>query len=294
LQKTLVLPQLLENEVNRSQEYRLDASGKGINVARVLTQLGEQATQLTQAGGRSRDLFVTLAAQDQVSVRWVDSDSEIRSCYTLLSRAAKTCTEIVEEAEPVAPDTEARVHVAYSELLRDHQVVIFSGTKAAGFSAELYPTMVREAKAAGARVILDLRGTDLLRSLEHRPDVIKPNFVEFAATFLIGTMPSEHAADRQLAQRVRERMLVVAHEHGCLVVLTHGTQPTLWTEPGREVVLEAAVDRIAPTNSIGSGDAFTAGLAAALARGAAAAEAVRSGQACGRKNAARLRPGVIR
>ena len=52
LQKTIVLPHLYEDEVNRSREYYFDAAGKGIFVSKVLMQLGEKAVHLTQAGGR--------------------------------------------------------------------------------------------------------------------------------------------------------------------------------------------------------------------------------------------------
>ncbi len=55
LQKTIVLQKLLEDEVNRTNEHFLDASRKGINVSRVLTQLGAEVIHLTQVGGRNRE-----------------------------------------------------------------------------------------------------------------------------------------------------------------------------------------------------------------------------------------------
>jgi tagatose 6-phosphate kinase len=302
LQETVVLERLREDEVNRSSEYRQDASGKGINVTRVLTQLGERATLLTQAGGRSRARFLSLAEQDGLCVTWVDSGSEIRTCTTLLNREQATCTEIVQEAVAVAPATESRVREAYARLLPEHSVVIFSGTKAPGFSDGLYPALVEQAKLVGATVVLDVSGADLRACLEHAPDVVKPNFAEFSATFVTDGMPSEHARDADLEQRVREQMSAVAGRYGCAVVLTHGTQPTLFVEPGggepsrsgTGEVMGIAVEPIRPLNSIGSGDAFTAGLARALAHGAELREAVRQGHECGQKNAALIRPGVIR
>jgi len=293
LQKTLTLESLRENEVNRVRCHRIDASGKGINVIRVLTQLGTEAALLTQAGGRNRDRFLMLAAEDGLSVHWVESGSEIRSCYTLLSQKAATCTEIVEEAVPVSEGTEDRVRDAFDELVSQHGSVIISGTKAAGFSDELYPDLVRAAKTAGARVVLDVRGPDLLRSLAYRPDVIKPNFSEFAATFVTESMPSEHVLDAELERCVVERMLELAREHGCVVVLTHGMRPTLVAEPGNGDVARVSVDPVVPLNTTGSGDAFTAGFSEALAAGASLVDAVERGHACGRENALQVRPGVI-
>ncbi len=64
LQKTLVFSSLREGEVNRTPTYYLDASGKGVNVARVLGQLGIESVHLTHAGGMFREVFITLAEQD--------------------------------------------------------------------------------------------------------------------------------------------------------------------------------------------------------------------------------------
>jgi len=292
LQRTVVLERLSVHEVNRSEAHRLDASGKGINVTRVLTQLGERATHLCQAGGWNREKWLGLAEQDELQVRWVESETPIRFCTTLVDRSARAATEIVEAAEMVSPAVEARVVRAFERLLPAHQVVILSGTKAAGFTDNLFPSMVEQAKRAGAMVVLDVRGTDLVRSLPHRPDVIKPNFSEFVGTFLQDQDPGEQACDPELEARARQQMSALRREHGCDVVLTRGARSTLFTLDAE--VAEAEPPTIQPFNPIGCGDAFTAGLAAALARGRPLVEAVARAHECACRNALLLRPGVIR
>ena len=132
LQKTIVLDELHENRVNRSDEYYFDASGKGVNVSRVLTQLGEPVVHLTQADGMYRNQFISLAATDGITVVPVASRSEIRFCYTLLNRHNHTSTEIVEESMPVESNTETRIRQKYRELLPESHTIIISGSKAAG------------------------------------------------------------------------------------------------------------------------------------------------------------------
>jgi hypothetical protein len=68
LQRTLSFPALRIGGVNRTEEHRVDASGKGINVARVLTQLGARATALTTVGGRFADYFLDLTRRDELTV----------------------------------------------------------------------------------------------------------------------------------------------------------------------------------------------------------------------------------
>ncbi len=72
-QRTLRFSKVERGEVNRSNEYRLDASGKGINVTRVLQQLGFEATHLTHLGGAGRDSFLALASPDGTVVDWVET-----------------------------------------------------------------------------------------------------------------------------------------------------------------------------------------------------------------------------
>jgi len=67
----------------------------------------------------------------------------------------------------------------------------------------------------------------------------------------------------------------------------------LWyAEKGK--LAEYAFESVEGLNTTGSGDAFTAGLAAALEEGATLVDAVAEGVRCGALNAALLKPGVIR
>jgi 1-phosphofructokinase/tagatose 6-phosphate kinase len=192
LQKTLRFPSIFPGTVNRTGVHRLDASGKGVNVTRVLTQLGKKVVHLTPLGGGLRPLFLSLCEQDGLSVQWVESESQIRFCYTLLTDADDTfpngneVTELVEEAEPVRVGTDERLLEKFDELLAHTpglNWVIVSGTKAAGFSDTVISAMTQKAKEKGHKVILDIKGKDLIESLKYEPDIVKPNLFEFAADF---------------------------------------------------------------------------------------------------------------
>eukprot|EP01105_Mastigella_eilhardi_P005415 TRINITY_DN17137_c0_g1_i1.p1 TRINITY_DN17137_c0_g1~~TRINITY_DN17137_c0_g1_i1.p1 ORF type:complete len:324 (-),score=80.16 TRINITY_DN17137_c0_g1_i1:61-1032(-) len=298
LQKTLTMKLPLNlGEVNRAAAHRLDASGKGVNVSRVLAQLGARVVHLTQAGGADRQLFLDLCKADAIEVEWVESGNEIRRCYTVLSPGKDggqhVVTEIVEEGAVVAPETEVALRRAYTSLLPSCHTVIISGSKAPGFSASLFPDMVKEAKQAGKYVVLDFRGADLVNCLPHRPDVVKPNFAEFCETF--PPPPATAAGDY-----VRQRMHTLWEETGATPLITDGPRPTLYVDAHgevREVPSDTLCDVV---NTIGCGDSFTAGLAFELHQQRtdcsatdAMACAIAKGKWCATKNAQLLRPGVI-
>ena len=288
LQKTLVFPALAKDRVNRTGEYRLDIAGKGINASRVLHQLGKECCHLTQLGGAFRPLFLELCAADGLKIKWVESNSPIRFCYTLIDRAEKTVTELVEETERVGEGTGGRLLETFSEIVGEYSTVVIAGTKAAGFQDDLIPEMVRGAKKTGCRIILDIRGQDLLKSLPFGPDVIKPNLSEFLSTFA----PGMDTPEKNLKEKVSEIWSGLYKKFPCALVLTRGTGSVWYTGSGE--LAEFAFEPVEPLNTTGSGDAFTAGLAAALGDNASLGEAVAEGARCGALNAVQLRPGVIR
>lgn len=292
LQKTLILPHLYENEVNRSGEYYLDASGKGVNVSRVLQQMGVPVVHLTHVGGMFTELFLSCCNADHLDLHTRDSGSEIRFCYTLLNRAKGTTTEIVEEAQPVGKGTEEAIITLYHQLLAGAVLVVISGTKAAGYTDSLYPGMVRAAREESKKVILDLKGRDLENCLPFGPDIIKPNFAEFIATFFEGLTVRESEAGDSFLPRVKEKMLALFQRYGVSTVLTRGRYPTILYN-GEDITLVEPKSCRFPVNTIGCGDAFTAGLAAEYFGGHGLKQAVRLGHHCAYKNALSLRPGDI-
>jgi 1-phosphofructokinase/tagatose 6-phosphate kinase len=291
IQKTLVFSGLTQNVVNRTAEYSLDASGKGINVSRVLTQLGKNCCHLTQLGGVFRPIFLELCNQDGIRVEWVESSSPVRFCYTLLDRTKKSVTELVEESEQVGEGTGEKLLEAFSKLILDFSCLIISGSKAAGFPDNIIPDMVKLARAERLRVILDIRGKDLIESLPYGPDIIKLNMEEFLSTFVPELYPEKGIPPKELKKRIAGIWTEINGKYPCSLIVTRGADSVWYTEEGE--FIEYTFDPIIPLNTTGSGDSFTAGLAAALEEGAALGEAVIRGAKCGALNAALLRPGVI-
>lgn len=292
LQKTVVLPHLWENEVNRSSEHYFDASGKGVNVSRVLTQLGEKVIHLSHAGGVNRNLFLKKCAEDGLIIEHADSFSEIRFCYTLLNREKGSTTEIVEEALPVSPSTEEKIFNKYLQLLPASTVVIISGTKADGYSRNLYPSMVKEAKKSGKTVILDIKGSDLIESLAYSPDFIKPNFTEFISTFFPGKTARENEPEDSLLPEIIKKCRNIYADHGCQTILTRGAYGTLYFDG--EQLKTITFEKLLPLNSTGCGDAFTAGFASVISKKTDIPLGINMGHRCAGKNARLVNPGTIR
>jgi fructose-1-phosphate kinase PfkB-like protein len=297
IQKTLVFGGLKLDAVNRALQVRTDASGKGVNVARVLVQCGYPATHLTHAGGPNKDWFLSLCKTDGLDVAWVDSGSEVRFCTTVIDKAAGTATELVEEARAVAHGTEDRLLEEFENLLPDYDVFIFSGTKAAGYSDSLVPRMVQRATSLKKLVVLDIKGKDLVASLPFGPAVVKPNLEELLASLPKDAQDTIAAARTHEAQEAITRAAVAdltrswKDQYGTELVVTRGSRSVWFNENG--VAAEIPVTPVKALNPIGSGDSFTAGLAVKLAEGKSLREAIQEGNRLGGLNALQLKPGSI-
>ncbi len=290
-QRTMVLDHLWEGEVNRCSQHYLDASGKGINVARVISQLGGTAIHLTHMGGARVQELLGLLGEDRIEAVWADSHSPIRTCTTVINKEHGTTTELVEEPLPVAPGTDSEIRRLFTETLDRVATVVVSGTRSGGYSPDLYPDFVREAKLAGKKVILDIKGNDLLNSLPWGPDVIKPNLSEFAATFLRGRSVREQEDNQELKEACAGHMADIWFRYGVASALTRGSR-NLWAY-GEQGFFELEVTPVKALNTIGCGDAVTAGIAFSLTGGMLLKEAVETGLRCGAANALTIRPGTI-
>ncbi|MCL2243953.1 MAG: PfkB family carbohydrate kinase [Treponema sp.] len=309
IQKTLQFSSIVPGTVNRAKSHRLDVSGKGINVTRVLTQLGKKAMHLTQLGGDMRPLFLSMCEQDKLSVEWVESNcltsgqtGQIRFCYTVLTDTA--VTELVEESEAVAPGTEERLLEKFDALLEKKtnavKCLIISGTKATGFSDMVIPDMVRKAKEKGISVIIDIKGKDLINSLQYEPDVVKPNLFEFAGTFMPDLIKDNDLAgnDNITEERIKSTVMEIAQKYKCRIILTNGSRKILAADKSNFYYVE--FEPVKAVNSTGCGDAFTAGLTSAMEDNWSANHpldfnaAINEGIRCGALNANLVKPGVIR
>ncbi|MBN2737848.1 MAG: tagatose-6-phosphate kinase [Spirochaetales bacterium] len=255
LQKTLVFSELAIDKVNRTENHFFDIAGKGIHVARVIKQLGGRAQLLTQCGGRFREMFLEQAQDEEIHLLPIFTRAELRFCYTLIDRSAGTITECVEEGSMVESHLEYEVMQSLMSHLDEADVVVISGSKAPGFSEKLYPVCVKQAKDKNKQVVLDIRGKDLLDSLPFKPDVLKINREEFAASFWGN---KESGIDQ-----IKEKMLELYEEFGVISIITHGADEVFYTANAK--VKTAQPPSLNSKNSVGCGDAFTAALALGLA-----------------------------
>ncbi|MFA7109298.1 MAG: PfkB family carbohydrate kinase [Sphaerochaetaceae bacterium] len=280
-QITLNFSSIKKGEVNRTKNYNHFASGKGVNVVRMIKQLNEEAVLLSHLGGERVEEFIRLALKDEVKIISADSKSPIRTCVTL--NDDKT-TELIQEPKRVDYETGNKILKKYKDSLENFSIVVFSGTRAPGYSKSFIPEMVKIAKEQGKKVILDVKGFDLFESLKYKPEFIKVNLTEFSDTFLGNSNLLEQDENLQIQNIAFQKMKEIYLNNKARCIITRGQYPTWYLDEDLNFQ-EKEVEKVKVVNTVGCGDAFTAGLAVGLLRKFSLDQCLSFAGECGSKKA---------
>ncbi len=282
LQRTLEFDVVRPGEVNRARRVTQTASGKGANVARVLTALGARPTLIGFNGGDTGRAVETDLIEAQIACRLISTVSPTRICQTLVDTASGQVTELVEESAMPTPGEWAALQAVFESVLTETKWLILTGTLIPGAPADLYARLAEQAGGQDIPWLIDSQQDALTASLKHRPFVAKLNEEELAATCgkPIANQDDLIASARSLLDAGAQNVLV-----------TRGTDDA-WLIT-RDSAISFQPPPVTAVNPIGSGDAVMAGLAHALSRGKALDDAVRLGMACGAANAVTRWPGYV-
>jgi 1-phosphofructokinase family hexose kinase len=275
-QQILLFDQFQTGEVNRAREAHWCASGKVLNVGRAGRALGAACRTLAMIGGRGGDEIRREFADSGIDARWIETETPTRVCTTILDRATGTTTELVEETQTPSAESLADFDAAYFAEADRADVVVLTGSLPQGVPSDLYRSLVQ---GTSCRVVLDIRGPNLLEVLPCRPFLVKPNREELGVTF-----GRELTSDEDLTRAVRETIDLGAE----WVVVTDGARPAMvGSADGLYRVTPPTVEVV---NPIGCGDCLAAGIAVGMDEGQSPLDAIRLGMAAAAMNASDFVP----
>jgi tagatose 6-phosphate kinase len=286
IQRTLLFDHFDQGQVNRAKQTVITASGKAVNVARVISILGG-APHLVQIVGGESGRFIAHALDKQGIANTsviVHNDAPTRTCVTILAEG-KSPTEIVEEVSPITDMDIHAIRSAARPMLPHSRALCLSGSFPAGTPLRFYADLVHEANLLGVITIVDAQKAPLAEALKEKPFLVKPNVDEAFATLGLTRTDNDETdaitAVTALQEAGTEWALVSLGKAGSLL----GGEGKLWhiTPP-----------QITAVNAIGSGDSLTAGLTYAhIRQGKSIPESAVFGTACAAANCLTLTSGVV-
>lgn len=290
IQRTISFKDLKLTEVNRSQHYRADASGKAVNSARVLTQLEKDcAVTICPLGEKNIEAFTEPAARDNLNILFAQIPGLTRECWTLLDRTAGTTTELVvsepllesEEDKKAVASAEIKILKMINEMLPQVDAVLLAGSRPAIWSEDLYATIAGMSQDAGKLFLADYVGAELTTTLAAAtPDIIKINEEEFRRSF-------PELENQPLEQAITQK----SKELNNIVVVTRGTEPTYAAARGQFTA--CPTEKVAALNTTACGDSFNAGFLYEYLRSHDLTAALQKGTWCAARNAEHEAPGTL-
>jgi len=256
-----------------------DPGGGGLNVSRVIRELGGQTVAIYTSGGTTGQVLDELLGERGIPRRRIPIRENTRMCHLVYERSTGLEYRFIPEGPAVSDVEWRRCLVALKDL--DWDWCVASGSLPRGVPVDFYAQIADVVAARRGHLVLDSSGAPLEAALARGPvALMKPSHGEFEA--LCGRpLPTQD----DLVSAGRE--MIAAGKVG-LLAITMGEDGALLVTPTTHVFL--AAPKVEVKSASGAGDSFVAGMVYGLASGMIAEDAFRLGVAAG--SAAVLTPGT--
>jgi 6-phosphofructokinase 2 len=279
LDRTVTVEDLVMDEANRWTSLRRDPGGKGINVSRVIHELGGKTIAYGFIGGIDGETLKHLLQQQGVPFDFTPIKGEIRSNFIIADLASCHQTRIDAPGPHIMRHELQKLVQKVKHINPKPDFLVFAGSVPPAVPADIYRQLIEAAKSNGIKTVLDSDNKWLKEGMKAKPNVIKPNVYE--AEELLGKhLRSETAIVKAL------KFLI---EHGIEVALISRGKEGL-IAANEEMALKVIPPQVEVRSTVGAGDSTIAGLVLKLNEGLGIDEACRWAVAAG--TAATLTPGT--
>jgi 6-phosphofructokinase 2 len=239
----------------RTFDERYDPGGGGINVARVIRELGGEAIAVYLAGGLTGQAFERMLDAIGLQHHAVPISGDTRVAHTVYERSSGQEFRFVPQGPEIHED-EWQACLRELEAL-EFDYLVASGSLPKGVPEDFYAQVARMVADKGARFVLDTSGAALKRALESGVYLVKPNLREFESA--VGRPLREPAEQEEAASQL------IARGRAEIVTVSLGADGALLATGERCYRLRAP--RIRPKSAVGAGDSFVGAMTLGLAHG---------------------------
>ena len=175
LDEWIALPALRPGALNRAAGFERYPGGKGINVSRVIHELGGSTVAFALAGGADGLILRELMNRMRIRHAFENVEGLTRNNYKILTRHPAQLTEINTAGPQVRYRDVARLQRRLFAYSPPPSHLVLSGSLPPGAPLDVYAQWIRQGRHRGIPTVLDASGTGLRRGLSARPWLIKPN-----------------------------------------------------------------------------------------------------------------------
>jgi 1-phosphofructokinase family hexose kinase len=248
-------------------------AGKGINVAKAVKTLGQDAAVIGLIPENDRKRFEEHLSGLGIEAHLMPMQGNVRINATLLESDKKSVTHLNTASEAISMEMQ-KTHAEFvSSFIDNGAVWALSGSLPKGFEQKAYRDLIQTLGIGHNSTILDTSGDAFRLGIQASPDFVKPNRVELEAFFGTSIQDDDALLARAeaLAALGPGHVLVSLGEDGMMAISP--TERYRFKVPQMQVV-----------DTVGAGDALVAGLAVGLSKHCTFEESCRLALAAGLSN----------
>ncbi len=263
IDKTVKLSHFKTGSVNRIKEVRKDAGGKGINVSKVVAELGGKTEAMGFLAGSSGQFIVNSLDKLDIEHSFTWINGETRTNLKMIDISIEEETEINEPGCRVSSDNLNQLKKRLLIEVKDSQFVVLTGSLPQGVSQNIYAELITEVKNKGGKVVLDTSGQPFIEGVKAKPYLVKPNIheLEKIVNRSLERIDEVIRAGEEIRQRGVEIVIVSLGSEGSIAISKSG-------------VLRVTPPKMEVESTVGAGDTLVGALTLKLSQGINLKEAI--------------------
>ena len=281
IDKVYFVDEFVMGNVYRPKGMSITAGGKGLNVSRVASILGESVTAMGFIGGGAGDFIRNQVRELGIEEDFTQINGETRTCINISDNNGLS-VEILESGPTVTKEDKDTFLAQFKKNVKKCKIVCVSGSLPKGLDSSFYCQLIEICKLENKPIIVDTSGSVMADVIEKAPSLIKPNFDELAQ--LIKDAPKNDETIKEFLGFLKEKGITVPF-------VTLGKNGAVALIDGKYIKFN--VPKVSVKNAVGSGDSTVAGVAVGICKGLSMEKAIRLGMAVGVTNTQFKETGMV-
>ncbi len=270
LDRHVAVENLVLDDTNRWVSFNHQPGGKGINVARVIHELGGETMAYGFVGGVDGDVLKALLKKTGVPCDFTSIRAEIRSNFIITDLKTHRQTRISAPGPKVSEGELKKLIDKISAIKPRPQYMVFAGSVPPGVPFHIYRQLIEKMKGLGIITVLDSADLWLQEGIRAKPDIIKPNVREAQTA-----MGVELKTEEDIIYAVKT---FISGGVG-IAAISRGRDGMIIGDKNN--IYKLAPPDVQVMSTVGAGDSTVAGLVLKLSQGGSLEEASRLAVATG-------------
>ena len=270
LDRHVAVENLVLDDTNRWVSMKYQPGGKGINVSRVVYELGGDTKAYGFVGGVDGDVLKKLLKGHKVPCDFTSIKNDIRSNFIITDLKTHRQTRISAPGPQVSSGELKKLVDKITGIKPKPTHIVFAGSVPPGVPGDIYYELIVRMQAMRIVTVLDSADQWLREGVRAKPDIIKPNVRE--AQGLLGV---ELKTEEDVIYAVK----TIVSSGIKIACISRGREGMIIAD--KDQIYKVVPPDVQVLSTVGAGDSTVAALVLKLSQGGTLAEASRHAVAAG-------------